>query len=352
VESRSIEFLDVMIAMATIGVLSFVVGLIGVHARQAAGLRPRSNAAQWYGFVPALMVVVAAATMVIWVIARGGQWAWGESIPNWQSDTRTAAFTVVMIALALIGLVGSLVYTIVEATARQRPRPIVEASPVAPEAPTIRTPSRIGLLGPLLLVVAFLLMCWIALPKTDQFALMQQLIYPGSFGVALVLLFDKASRTWSTKSGVDVTREWLLCDALVFLLFLGFLNLRSVEKPDTYAAAFWDLLNLGLFFAVFWLVDRNVSRLRFLAGYAYFVFLPLLLLIWRAVQGTIPAEPPWWGSVWPFFILGAVFFILEVITQLTSGQPERQALPAAKDGLFVLLYAILLIVAARAGGRT
>jgi len=202
----------------------------------------------------------------------------------------------------------------------------------------------------LLLAVAFLLMCWVALPRAEQFALMQQLIYPGSFGVALVLVFDKASRTWGVKSTVDVAREWLFCDTFVFLIFLGFLNLRGVEKPDAYAAAFWDLLNLAVFFAVFWLVDRNTSRLRFLAGYAYFILAPLLLLIWRTIQG-IPAELSWWGSVWPFFILGAVFFILEIITLPASAPSERRVLPAAKDGLFVLLYAILLIVAARTGGR-
>lgn len=341
-----------MMVMAVIGLLSFAAGLIVIYSRQMAGLRPGSNASQWYGFVPALAVVAAVAAIVIWVIARGGQWAWGESLPNWQSDARTTAFTLVMIALALIGLVGALVFTIIEAASRQRPRPSVAAPAVAPQPPVARTPSRIGLVGQLLLAVAFLLMCWIALARADQFALMEQLIYPGSFGVALVLLFDKASRKWSTKSSVEVIREWLFCDALVFLLFLGFLNLRSVEKPDTYAAAFWDLLNLALFFAVFWSIDRGASRLRFLAGYAYFAVLPLLSLIWRTIQGSpSSAEPSWWGSVWPFFILGAVFFVLEVITDLTSGQRERQALAAVKDGLFMLLYAILLIVATHAGGR-
>jgi len=352
VDSRSIEFLDVMIAMVVIGVLSFAAGLIVIYARQTAPSRPQPNAPQWYGFVPALVLVVAAAAVLVWLIARGGQWAWGESIPNWRSDPRTTAFTLVMVALALIGFVGALAYTFLEGPAPQRPRSLTEAPPAAPEAPKVRTPSRIGLLGQLLLAVAFLLMCWIALPRADQFALMQQLIYPGSFGVALVLLFDKASRTWGIKSNVDVVREWLFCDILVFLIFLGFLNLRNVEKPDAYAAVFWDLLNLVVFFAVFWLVDRNTSRLRFLAGYSYFILAPLLLLIWRAVQGiSTPGELSWWGSVWPFFILGAIFFILEIITLPASRQPERRLLPAAKDGLFVLLYAILLIVAARTGGR-
>ena len=83
VDSRSIEFLDVMIAMAVIGVLSFVAGLIVIYARQAPGLRSQTNVPQWYGFLPALLLVVAAAGVLVWLIARGGQWAWGESIPNW-----------------------------------------------------------------------------------------------------------------------------------------------------------------------------------------------------------------------------------------------------------------------------
>jgi hypothetical protein len=350
VDSRSVEFLGVMIAIAVIGVLSFLAGLMVVHARQTTGGRSKPDAPHWYGFLPALALVVAAAAIVVWRIASGGQWAWGESIRNWQSDPRTTTFTLTMVALAAIGLVGSLLYRIVEATVRPRSRPAIETP--ALEGAAARTPSGIGLVGQVLLAVAFLLMCWIALPRADQFALMLQLIYPASFGVALVLLFDKASRTWNTKSAVELVREWLWCDTLVFLLFLGFLNLRGIDKPDTYAVAFWDLVNLALFFGVFWLLDRKTGRLRFLAGYGYLVLLPLLLLIWRTIQGVAtPADLSWWASVWPFLVLGVVFFLLELISLFASRQAEQPVLAALKDGLFVLLYAILLIVAARTGGR-
>ena len=51
--------------------------------------------------------------------------------------------------------------------------------------------------------MAILLLCWIALAPATQYALMTQLIYPASLGVALVLLFDKATRTWGLKPGAE-----------------------------------------------------------------------------------------------------------------------------------------------------
>ncbi len=112
-----------------------------------------------------------------------------------------------------------------------------------PGAAAVPAASPLRLLGLLALVVALVLLCWIALPRAEQFGLLAQLIYPASLGVALVLVFDKATRAWGTKRGAETLREWLLCDLLVFLLVLAFLNLRSVAKPDTYAASFWDFLN-------------------------------------------------------------------------------------------------------------
>jgi hypothetical protein len=41
-----------------------------------------------------------------------------------------------------------------------------------------------------------------------------------------------------------------------------------------------------------------------------------------------------------------VFFILEVVT-LVASSGERQTLPAVKDAVFVVAYAVLLIVAAK-----
>src|SRR5262249_50007966 len=132
---------------------------------------------------------------------------------------------------------------------------------------------------------------------------------------------------------------------IVFLLVLAFLNLRGVPKPEVYAGSFWDLLNVVLFFVAFWAIDRTAMRGRFLLGYGYLVVLPVLLLIWQTMLG-IAGSTYWWGSQWPFLILAGVFFILEAIT-LVASSGERQALPAIKDTVFVVLYAVLLIVAAK-----
>ena len=61
------------------------------------------------------------------------------------------------------------------------------------------------------------------------------------------------------------------------------------------------------------------------------------------MQG-VAGPASWWASMWPFLILAVVFFILEVVT-LVASTGERQILPAVKDAVFVLIYAILLIVA-------
>jgi hypothetical protein len=72
---------------------------------------------------------------------------------------------------------------------------------------------------------------------------------------------------------------------------------------------------------------------------------PFLLLIWQTMLGTA-APASWWASVWPFVILAGVFFVLEVVT-LVASSGERQTLPAVKDTVFVIAYAVLLIVAAK-----
>ena len=206
-----------------------------------------------------------------------------------------------------------------------------------------RSTPPLRILGLFALALAVLLLCWIDLSHAEQYGLIAQLIYPASLGVALVLIFDKATRAWGTKGGAETAREWLLCDLLIFLLVVAFLNLRSVAKPDAYASSFWDIVNVVLFFAAFWLIDRTSSRSRFLIGYGYLIVLPLLLLIWDTVQG-IATSASWWASMWPFLIVAVVFFVLEVVT-LVSSTGERQTLPAIKDALFVVIYAVLLIVA-------
>jgi hypothetical protein len=258
-----------------------------------------------------------------------------------------------MVALAIVGLVVSLVYALVQSShgtaapgtvARRPAETAADAAPAGTaQAPPVPSPLRV--LGLLVFVVAILLLCWIALAPAAQYGLIGQLIYPAALGVTLVLLFDKATRTWSVKPPAESFREWLLCDLLAFLLILAFLNLRGAPKPEAYSASFWDLLNVVLFFIAFWVIDRTAVRGRFLIGYGYLVVLPVLLLIWQSVLG-VAAPASWLASIWPFLILAGVFFVLEAVT-LVASSGERQTLPAVKDTLFVVLYAVLLIVAAK-----
>jgi hypothetical protein len=351
-EPRATIFIEVMLVFAVIGVLAFLIGLIiRVPRRLPAGAAAQpEQTPRWYEFVLALILLAAIAAFAIWLISSTTQWVWGETIEDWRSDTRTIVFASIMVGLAVLGLVASLIYALLHAapTARETRPTAVQAvageAAAVPAAAAAASPLRV--LGLLALAVAVLLACWIALPATAQYGLIANLVYPAAFAVTLVLLFDKATRTWGAKGSAETLREWLLCDLFAFLLVVAFLNLRSVPKPDGYGGGtFWDLLNIVLFFTAFWLVDRSAARGRFLIGYGYPVVLPLLLLAWQATLGAAVA-PSWWASVWPFLILSGVFFILEAITLLaTTG--ERQALPAIKDAVFVVLYAVVLIVAAK-----
>jgi hypothetical protein len=353
-EQRATDFVEAMAVIAAIGVLAFLIfWLVRMPQGQkapAGGAAPSGHAPRWYEFTLALLLLAAIAAFLIWLISSGQQWVWGETFFDWRSDPRAIAFAAIMIGIGVVGLAVSLAYTVVQSSQaalapRVRETGAVESAPTAAAVPTA---SPLRLLGLVALVVAIVLLCWIALPHADQYGLVAQLVYPASVGLALVLVFDKATRSWGAKRGAETFREWLLCDLFGFLLVLAFLNLRSVAKPDTYAASFWDMLNLVLWFAAFWSVDRGAMRGRFLVGYGYLVVVPLLLLIWQAVMG-VAAPASWWGTIWPFFVLSAVFFVLESIT-LVASSGERQTLAAVKDTLFVILYVVLLIVAAKSHG--
>jgi len=356
-EQRATIFVEAMIVFVIIGVLAFLIGLIArAPQRQgavASGAGAPEQSPRWYEFTLALILLAAIAAFAIWIISSGSHWIWGETIEDWRSDDRATVFAAVMIALAVIGLVVSLIYALVQSSQQEAPARrggaattgagAEAAAPAA--AAALPSPSPLRILGLLLPVVAILLLCWIALAPATQYALMSQLIYPASLGVVLVLLFDKATRTWSLKPGAESVREWLLCDLLMFVLVLAFLNLRSAPKPEAYAGSFWDLLNIVLFFIAFWAIDRTALRGRFALGYGYLVVLPLLWLIWQSMLG-VAGPASWWASGWPFVILAGVFLILEVVT-LVASSGERQTLPAVKDAVFVVAYAVLLIVAAK-----
>lgn len=352
VDSRSLDFVGVMIAIAAVAVGAFVIYLITRYARRpaaaTAGGQAVSPAPNWYEFLLALAALIVVAVILIWQFFPLAEAQLAAA--DWRGDTRSMVFLTVMAIAGILGLIGFLVFAIVRLPKPARAVSVnVSETPAAAEAaaaPATATPSGARLLGLLVLAVAFLLLNWIYVPGPQQYDLMLQLIYPASLAVALVLLFDKATRAWSVKTGGETVREWLFCDALVLLLVLGYLNLTQAATPESYAALVLDLLFIVLFFVAFWLLDRALSRFRFLVAYGFMILLPIMLLIWRIVQSiAAPEGLSWWSTIWPFFFLAIIFFVLEIIMLIATTGSERSGLGAAKDAIFMVLYGILLIVA-------
>jgi hypothetical protein len=296
----------------------------------------------------AIVVVVAAGAMLVWQLpeimgARGtGSYALGED--------RHAGFLIAMLVVAVVALVAMVAAMFIRAKGGARANAAAPA-PAPRDDAEIEAPSAVRLVGLLGLALAVLLLCWIYLPAARQYALMLHLTYPAAFAVALVLLFDKATRGWSAKSGAASVREWLMCDLFAFLLVLGFLNLEGSGAGDKYVSALWDVGHVALFFIAFWIVDRKLSRFRFLLGYGYLIALPILLLIWRAQQGiAAPEGISWWETSWPFFFLAVVFFALEAVVLIASRERPAGVGAAIKDAVFVAAYAILLINAVPGDG--
>jgi len=360
VDSRSIIFLEVMIAIAVVGVLAFLVFIIGRAVSQSkdggagGGEGGGIGANRWYQYLLAALLLLVVVVLAVWQFSTEG--LLGQAA-DWRADGRAITFFVIMLVAGGLGLIGFLIFLIAQRS-RQGAAPAApsiglasaESTASPPDTSTQPTPAGLRLLGLLGLLAAFLLLNWIYLPRAEQYSLVLGLIYPASLAVALVLLFDKASRGWNVKDTAENYREWLLCDAMTFLLVLAFINLRQDPGGEDYAAMFWDVLYVALFFLIFWLLDRTRTRLRFLAAHAYFVALPILLLIWRAMK-TIPEdaaplpEISWWSTIWPFFFLAIIAFVLEIIVMLIQGSEGKQGLGAVKDSIFVAIYGILLIVA-------
>ena len=86
---------------------------------------------------------------MIWIISTGKPWVWGESIENWQTDTRTIVFAAIMVALGVIGLGVSLIYALVQSAPGPAVRRPIAASTeaAAPGAVPVPTPSPLRILG-------------------------------------------------------------------------------------------------------------------------------------------------------------------------------------------------------------
>ena len=349
-DDRSALFLEVMIGIAVAAVVAFLITLVTARSRRPEASGKAGDGAalrsRWPQLLLAVVLLVAITLIVLWQFPPLG----GESgaDTSWRTQPNAMAFFIVMLGAGGLGLVVFLFYLFVRAQAPSTTTAGAEADAPPADAAQAQfaTPAGTRLLGLLLLALAVLLLCWIYLPPALQYPMVLHLVYPATFAVALVLLFDKATRAWSVKTSGESVREWLLCDVATFFLVLGFLNLAQSNAGDKYAALIWDLLHVVLFFGVFWVLDRTASRLRFLVAYAYLTGLPILLLIWRANQGVAAAKDPnWWETIWPVFFLGVIFFVLEIIAVVAARDRERQGAATIKDVLSVILLGIALIMA-------
>ena len=337
-----------IVALVVLAVVAAVL-VIGAAVRLGRARRPSPGEAaarkspSWYELLLAVVLVLA---LVILAIAFVVEIASGEAASEgWRAEMRSNLFLGVMLAVAALSLLFLLAFLLArmpvttDATASGRESGAVRAE-------TVRDPAASRLLGLLLLAVGILLLGWIYLSPAARAELMVQVLYPAAIAVAIVLLFDKATRSWTPKTRSEGFREWLLCDLILITLVLGFLNLEAFEGRDAYGGFFWDMVHVAAFFLVFWCLDRTSMRGRFLVGFGYLALLPLLLVLWRWVQEIeAPADPAWWSTIWPVFFLALAFFVLEIISLLVLRDNRGHVVPAIKDTVFVVLYAICLIAA-------
>ena len=336
-----------IVALVVLAVVAAVLVIVAaVRIGRARRPSPEEAAGRkgptWYEIVLAVVLVVALVVLAIasvFEIAAGGAASGG-----WRGEMRSNLFLGVMLAVAALALLFLVAFLLARIPVSGTTAAAGESGAV--QAETVRDPAASRLVGLLLFAIGILLLGWVYLGPGGRADLMAQVLYPAAVAVAIVLLFDKATRGWTPKTRTEGFREWLLCDVILITLVLGFLNLKQLEARDAYGGFFWDMVHIAAFFFAFWCLDRTSMRGRFLVGFGYLTLLPLLLVVWRWVQEIeAPAEPGWWSTIWPVFFLALVFFVLEIISLLVLRDSRGHVVPAIKDALFVVLYAIFLIAA-------
>lgn len=363
-DSRSVAFLEVMAAISVLGLVAFLIFLV---ARQPAGanaasVRGRPTRAHWVEMLLALLAVLISAVLVLWQI---GVWTGSAAEGNAaDGSSRGLLFFAVMMIIGAAALVLFLI-ALFWRSARQSNDLVGDAQgdsvatvPAAAPQESARasheSPSAARLFGLLAFGLVYLLVNWSSVSYEEQYRMMLHLVYPAGFIVALVMLFDKASRAWDVKPPGETLREWLYCDALLALYLFGYLGLLSVSAMDgageAYRGMFWDFLHVLGLLLMFWFLDRKIWRVRFLLANAWLIVLPLMLLVWRDAHQVVMVEPvSWWGTIWPFFFLAVVFFVLEVIVLIANRDNASQGMGIAKDLVFLILYVIFMIVGRPAG---
>ena len=336
-----------IVALVVLAVVAAVLVIVAaVRIGRARRPSPEEAAGRkgpaWYEILLAVALVVALVVLAIasvFEIAAGGAASGG-----WRGEMRSNLFLGVMLAVAALSLLFLVAFLLARIPMSGATAAAGESG--AAQAETVRDPAASRLVGLLLFAIGVLLIGWVYLGPGGRADLMAQVLYPAAVAVAIVLLFDKATRGWTPKTRTEGFREWLLCDVILITLVLGFLNLKQLEARDAYGGFFWDTVHIAAFFLVFWCLDRTSMRGRFLVGFGYLALLPLLLVVWRWVQEIeAPADPGWWSTIWPVFFLALGFFVLEIISLLVLRDNRGHVVPAIKDALFVVLYAIFLIAA-------
>ncbi|MEM1160923.1 MAG: hypothetical protein AAGJ28_08315, partial [Pseudomonadota bacterium] len=270
-DDRSIAFLEVMAALAVVGVVAFLIFLV---SRAALSTGPGARTAyqpRWYELLLAAAFLLIIAIVLLWQFLPEG--SWGE-------DGRASTFFTVMMILgggALVLFVISLFWRLARTAddtsqSVTAPRAEAQAAPLAKH----QTPSAVRLIGVLGFAIGFLILNWSHTPPDQRHTMMLNMIYPAGVIIALVMLFDKASRAWDVKAPGQSLREWLYVNALLVLYLIAYLNLMGVADPATYAGMFWDMVHVAGFLLVIWITDRKASRLRFLLVHGWLIALPIL----------------------------------------------------------------------------
>ena len=177
--------------------------------------------------------------------------------------------------------------------------------------------------------------------RPQQYGLFAQLIYPASLGVTLVLLFDKATRTWGVKAAAPSrSANGCLCDLLVFLLVLAFLNLRGTRQARGLRRQLLGSSQRGPVLSPrSGLLDRTAARSRFLVGYGYLVD-PAGAAFDLAGNAGCRGLPRHGGprcgrsSSWP-----VVFFVLEAVTLVASSGRTTDHCRRSRTRSSSLIYA-------------